>query len=78
MYKIHGQWSQWSRWSKCDNHCGRGNITRERTCNNPTPKNGGRNCSTDVTGSVELRPCYRRRCDDENRENLNESEHKIG
>ena len=62
MLKINGQWSKWSRWSGCSSECGRGNITRTRVCNSPKPKYNGTNCSTDMSGAIEARPCYRAKC----------------
>ena len=44
--KVDGLWSEWSRWSYCNTStsCGKGNRTRTRTCDNPKPENGGRDC----------------------------------
>lgn len=41
---IHGHWSSWSAFSQCTRPCGGGVQSKTRTCTNPTPKNGGRNC----------------------------------
>ncbi|XP_073239582.1 properdin-like isoform X2 [Porites lutea] len=40
---IHGNWGGWSTWY-CSKTCGGGYKYRSRTCSNPAPKNGGRNC----------------------------------
>ena len=38
---IDGQWSEWGNWSTCDaDFCSYGNVTRNRTCDNPPPLNG--------------------------------------
>ena len=52
----------WSAWSSCSASCGGG--TQTRTCNNPTPDNGGENCSGASsqpcnTGTCHV-PCCRR------------------
>ncbi|ROI48994.1 SCO-spondin [Anabarilius grahami] len=41
---VDGQWSEWTQWSGCDVPCGGGLMVRNRTCSNPPPKNGGRDC----------------------------------
>ena len=56
---IDGAWSKWTRWSPCSKTCGgRGKITRERKCNNPSPQFGGLPCK----GKAEqYRPCFLKR-----------------
>ncbi|XP_078701688.1 uncharacterized protein LOC144927824 [Branchiostoma floridae x Branchiostoma belcheri] len=39
-----GFWSYWSPWSACSVTCGVGTQTRDRTCTNPPPANGGAGC----------------------------------
>ncbi|XP_056307202.1 SCO-spondin-like [Danio aesculapii] len=41
---VSGQWSEWTQWSGCDVPCAGGLMVRNRTCSNPPPKNGGRDC----------------------------------
>merc|ERR1712215_207581 len=41
---VDGGWSGWSGWSKCSADCGPGTKYRYRLCNNPQPKNGGKEC----------------------------------
>ncbi|XP_060563197.1 SCO-spondin-like [Ruditapes philippinarum] len=48
---VDGGWSEWSNFSRCGSVCGDGYTTRNRTCSNPAPQNGGNNC----TGSHEER-----------------------
>jgi hypothetical protein len=40
-----GGWNNWMDWSPCSVTCTIGTKTRTRLCNNPTPQNGGANCS---------------------------------
>ncbi|XP_065911543.1 scavenger receptor cysteine-rich domain superfamily protein-like [Dysidea avara] len=40
---VNGGWSSWTS-SSCSKTCGNGSMRKHRTCNNPTPKNGGRPC----------------------------------
>ncbi len=44
---VHGGWTAWSDWSGCIGDCPSGNglKTRTRTCSNPAPKNGGKECT---------------------------------
>ncbi|MEQ2314358.1 Semaphorin-5B, partial [Ameca splendens] len=39
-----GAWSCWSPWSQCSVGCGGGHYQRTRSCNSPTPANGGDIC----------------------------------
>ncbi|XP_074652537.1 semaphorin-5A-like [Tubulanus polymorphus] len=41
---IPGGWSAWSEWKKCSKRCGGGIRSRNRTCDMPTPKHGGKYC----------------------------------
>ena len=39
-----GRYTLWSDWSMCSKTCGGGDKYRTRTCTNPKPKYGGRDC----------------------------------
>lgn len=57
---IRGRWSNWSGFSNCTRPCGGGVQHRSRTCTNPPPKNGGRNCIGPTVGHWKVcnpQPC---------------------
>uniref|UniRef100_A0A8C9FTH0 Complement component C7 n=1 Tax=Pavo cristatus TaxID=9049 RepID=A0A8C9FTH0_PAVCR len=47
---VDGRWSCWSSWSSCSGE----RKTRSRTCNNPSPSGGGKDC---IGEQHESRPC---------------------
>lgn len=49
--KVDGGWSDYEDWSTCTKTCGGGTQTRSRTCNNPSPANGGSNCAGSASES---------------------------
>ena len=54
FHLVDGGWTEFSDWSDCTATCGGGTEIRTRTCSNPTPANGGAEC----TGSdVETQTC---------------------
>ena len=44
---VDGGFTDWSNWTVCSVTCGGGNQTRNRTCSNPEPQNGGKDCVGD-------------------------------
>ena len=52
---IDGKYTKWSSW-KCSVTCGRGVETRTRTCTNPPPSNGGKDCK-EIGPAKETRAC---------------------
>ena len=45
----------WSEFGACSKACGGG--TQSRTCNNPAPANGGKDCTGDATKECNMRSC---------------------
>ncbi|KAL3852076.1 hypothetical protein ACJMK2_015763 [Sinanodonta woodiana] len=63
---IDGNWGDWNGWTsnaQCSVTCGGGNDmqTRNRSCTNPPPQNGGRDCIGTSTGSQTV-PCCSQGC----------------
>eukprot|EP00794_Sanderia_malayensis_P015619 gene15619-17196_t len=59
---VEGGWSLWSRdFSKCSRSCGGGVQYRERICNSPKPKFGGKHCEGE---SRSYQVCNKNSCPD--------------
>ena len=56
---VDGGWSDFGDWSECSAECGGGTQTRNRTCTNPAPANGGADCVGEATESqnCNTQPC---------------------
>ncbi|XP_031550235.1 zinc metalloproteinase nas-14-like [Actinia tenebrosa] len=60
---VDGQWGRWSEWGACDKTCGYGVQKRKRSCNEPKPKHGGKECRG---ADTQKRMCNMRPCSDGN------------
>ena len=67
LQTIDGSWSEWSQWSSCSKSClsksdgfALGERERSRKCDNPEPRNKGRQCLGEVTESFQ---CSAELCD---------------
>ena len=58
---VHGKYSAWSKFTPCSVTCGWGVHSRNRTCTDPTPAHGGRNCSQQGP-TTEITSCMDRKC----------------
>ncbi|XP_078346313.1 uncharacterized protein LOC144631689 isoform X2 [Oculina patagonica] len=56
-----GGYSAWGPYSKCSKSCGGGKQTRQRTCTNPPPSAGGKDCSK-LGPSSSSRECNNQNC----------------
>ncbi|KAI2660787.1 Semaphorin-5B [Labeo rohita] len=54
LHLRNGGWTPWSSWGQCSTSCEIGFEVRQRSCNNPSPRHGGRVC---VGQSREQRFC---------------------
>ncbi|XP_078378153.1 SCO-spondin-like isoform X5 [Oculina patagonica] len=56
---VDGKWTDWGDWDLCSVTCAGGTQSRSRTCTNPPPRNGGRDCSGE---SEDVRSCNELPC----------------
>ena len=42
---VDGGWGDWTEYGECTETCGVGKQLKSRQCNNPTPQNGGADCT---------------------------------
>lgn len=43
---MDGKYSDWSEFTDCTKTCGGGQKSRRRSCTNPSPQNGGKDCAS--------------------------------
>jgi len=53
VVSVDGNWGDWSSWSACSVTCGSGSKSRSRSCDNPAPVLGGKDCSGDAAQQVD-------------------------
>ena len=53
---MNGNYSEWSEWTPCTVTCGGGENMRSRTCTNPAPAFGGKDCNA-LGPSIETGRC---------------------
>lgn len=51
-----GGFSEWGSWSQCSKTCGDGRRSRRRSCTNPPPSPGGKDCS-DLGPDTQYEDC---------------------
>lgn len=56
IQRRNGGYDEWSSWTKCTRTCGKGIQTRYRSCTNPSPAHGGRDCSG-LGPDKDTKPC---------------------
>lgn len=56
---VNGNWGPWSPWDTCTLTCGGGVQTRQRLCNDPAPKHGGKEC---VGDNRDTQMCNKKDC----------------
>ena len=59
MLLVDGALTEWSEWGQCTKTCGNGTQNRTRSCSNPAPSNGGKNCSGVIQ---EYQACNTQNC----------------
>lgn len=56
---VDGGWTRWTEWNECSVTCGNGTQSRLRTCTDPVPMYGGKDCRGE---SLQVRNCFPRHC----------------
>ncbi|XP_074636148.1 uncharacterized protein LOC141894391 [Acropora palmata] len=56
---VNGHWGRWSAWSSCSVTCNKGKHSRTRKCDEPSPKNGGKDCPGN---NLDVGDCEKIRC----------------
>lgn len=53
---VDGNYTEWTDFTECSKTCGGGQKSRSRTCTNPPPRNGGKDCM-EIGRQVEYANC---------------------
>ena len=61
FFSVDGNYTEWSEFQACSVTCGKGIQARSRSCTNPPPQHGGKNCSA-YGHPVETKECNLREC----------------
>ena len=60
---VDGKYTEWSQWTECTVTCGGGTQTRNRSCTNPPPQNGGKSCLDQGLGpEIQTQNCNVQPC----------------
>ena len=57
IFIVDGGWSDWQNMTNCSTTCGEDVITQQRTCTQPSPSCGGRECLGENTTNVSCDNC---------------------
>ena len=58
---VDGGLTEWSAWGTCSKDCENGMRTRTRTCTNPSPQYGGKDC-TGLGDTEQEEDCNTQNC----------------
>lgn len=75
-FLVDGNYSEWSEFMQCSVTCGKGVQTRSRSCINPPPQHGGKNCSA-FGPAVETKECKLKECPSKNCNDYNYSAYTL-
>ena len=56
---VNGNWGEWGGWSTCSTTCGNGILTKYRSCDSPSPANGGSYCPGNNYTTTQ---CFKQAC----------------
>ena len=62
---VDGGWGEFGDWEECPVTCGGGDHSRMRTCDNPVPQYGGKECTDDGSSDTESERCNEDPCPSE-------------
>ena len=61
LFTGNGGYSAWGPYGQCSKTCGGGKQSRERTCTNPPPSGGGKDCK-ELGPNTSSRECNNNKC----------------